>query len=129
MDDEFPDLEEIFETYLGNAKNNKNIITTYKITKQQAKQGLTSNLKISAADICENCKEKDCECKECRGRGYVYKEKTIVIKIQPKIRNNDLIIFEKQRKKFCVDEERGDLFVKSNFYGNRSKRKGKKVYG
>lgn len=127
--DEYPDLGEIFETYLGNTKNNKNIIKTYKIAKKQAKQGLTSNFKISVADICENCKEKDCKCKECRGRGYVYKEKTIVIKIPPKIRNNDLIIFEKQGNKFSVNEERGDLFVKIHIYGNRSKRKGKKVYG
>jgi len=129
--DEFPDLGEIFETYFGNAKKNKNIITTYKITKQQAKQGLTKDLKISVADICDIYKgrEKDCQCKECKGRGYVYKEKTIELKIPPKIKNNDLIIFEKQGNKFSIDEERGDLYIKIHIYGDRSKREGKKIYG
>ena len=129
--DEFEDLGEIFETYFGNAKKNKNIISNYNITKQQAKQGITQNLKISVADICDACngKEMDCQCKECRSRGYVYNEKTIELKIPPKIKNNDFIVFEKQGNKFSVDEERGDLFVKIHIFGDRSKREGKKIYG
>lgn len=129
--DEFEDLGEIFETYFGNAKKNKNIITNYSITKQQAKQGLTQNFKISVADICNTCSGKgiDCQCKECRGRGYVYKEKTIELKIPSKIKNNDFMVFEKQGNKFIVDEERGDLFVKVHIYGDKSKREGKKIYG
>ena len=129
--DEFEDLGEIFETYFRNAKKNKNIITNYNITKQQAKQGLTQNLKISVADICDTCNGKgmDSQCKECSGRGYIYNEKTIELKIPPKIKNNDFIVFEKQGNKFSVDEERGDLFIKIHIFGDRSKREGKKIYG
>ena len=129
--DEFEDLGEIFETYLGNAKKNKNIITNYNITKQQAKQGLTKSLKVPVADICNTCsgKKMDCQCKECSGRGYVYNEKTIELKILPKIKNNDFIVLEKQGNKFSVDEERGDLFIKIHIFGDRSKREGKKIYG
>lgn len=129
--DEFEDLGEIFESYLGNIKPSKNVIITHKITKQQAKQGLIKELKISVADICDVCngKEKNCQCKECNGRGHVYKEKIIELKIPPKIKNNDLIIFEKQGNKLSIDEERGDLYIKIHIYGDRSKREGKKIYG
>lgn len=131
MEDEFADLEEIFETYFRNSKKNKNVLTTYKITKQQAKQGLTQNLKISVADICDTCKGMDtsCQCEECHGRGHIYNEKTMVLKIPPKIRNNDLIVIEKQGNQFNIDKERGDLFIRIHIYGNRSKRKGNIIYG
>ena len=131
ISDEFQNLEEIFEKYFENIEKSKNIITTYNVTKKQAKQGMNQKFKISVSDICDTCKwrKKGYECKKCHNKGYVYKEKTFELKIPPKIRNNDIIVFEKQGNKFIVDEERGDLFVKIHIYGDKSKRKGKKYIG
>lgn len=129
--EEFTQLEEIFESYFGTAqKENKNIMTTYNITKQQAKQGVIQNLKISVADICDSCKgkEADCQCKECNGKGYVYHEKTIIVRIPSKTKNNDLIIIQKQGNQFNMNEERGDIYVRIHIYGSRSKGKGKIIY-
>lgn len=168
--DEFPDLKEIFEIFFKSSKRNirrdKNVITTCNITKQQAKQGLIKNVKISGANICNTCKStgkkiefqtkkcevcndkgiiqeernsklgkrkieklcNTCQCEDCYGRGYIYNEKSIELKIPPKIKNNDLIIIEKQGNQFRVEKERGNLIIKIHIYGNRSKRKGKIIY-
>lgn len=134
--DEFAQLEEIFEKYFTTFKKNKNVLTNCNITKQQAKKGITKNIKVSIADICSNCKGsgknidfQTKQCERCCGRGYIYSEKTIAVKIPPKIRNNDLIVIESQGNKLYIDKERGDIFIRVHIYGNRSKRKGKIIYG
>lgn len=150
---EFENIPEIFAAFFKDAKintnKNKNVITTCKITKQQAKTGLNKNMKISVADICDTCKgtgkneennqytisrqlapEKtynNHQCKNCYGTGYTYNEKDITINIPPKTKNNDYIIFKEKGNKFKLNEERGNLLIKIHIYGNNSKRKGKMI--
>lgn len=127
--DEFSELEEIFKKCFGTARRkNKNVITTFNITKQQAREGLTNDVKISVANICNNCNGADKECEKCYGSGYTYNENTVVLKIPANIKNNDVIVIEKQGNLFKKEEQRGDLFIKIHIYGDKSKRKGKKIY-
>ena len=70
ISDEFQNLEEIFEKYFENIEKSKNIITTYNVTKKQAKQGMTQKFKISVSDICDTCK----------GRKKVTNVKNVIIK-------------------------------------------------
>ena len=51
-------------------------------------KGITKNIKVSIADICSNCKGsgknidfQTKQCERCCGRGYIYSEKTIAVKI------------------------------------------------
>lgn len=71
---EFENIPEIFAAFFKDAKintnKNKNVITTCKITKQQAKTGLNKNMKISVADICDTC----------RGTGKNEENKTTIYK-------------------------------------------------
>ena len=133
--DELADLEEIFETYFRTLKRNRNVIRTCNITRQQGKQGVIKKVKISVANICNDCKGtgnkikfQEQKCKNCCGRGYIYSKKAIVVKIPPKTRNNDYIVFEGKGNKFKADKERGSIFIKIHIYGDRSKRKGNRIY-
>ena len=54
--------------------------------------------------------------------------KNINFEIPPKVKNNDYIVLKKQGNKLRKDEERGDIIIKIRIYGDKSKRKGKKLY-
>ena len=45
-----------------------------------------------------------------------------------KVKNNDYIVLKRQGNKLRKDEERGDIIIKIRIYGDKSKRKGKKLY-
>ena len=104
-----------------------------KITKQQAKQGLNKKIQTSVTDICNVCNgtgkdENLKECENCSGDGFIHNLKNINFEIPPKVKNNDYIVLKKQGNKLHKDEERGDIIIKIHIYGDRSKRKGKKLY-
>ena len=131
--DEFvKDFVKIF-SYFFRGMCKKNIIIICKITKQQAKQGLNKKIQTSVTDICNVCNgtgkdENLKECENCSGDGFIHNLKNINFKIPPKVKNNDYIVFKKQGNKLYKDEERGDIIIKIHIYGDRSKRKGKKLY-
>lgn len=131
--DEFvKDIGKIF-SYFFRGMCKKNIIIICKITKQQAKQGLNKKIQTSVTDICNVCNgtgkdENLKECENCSGDGFIQNLKNINFEIPPKVKNNDYIVFKKQGNKLRKDEERGDIIIKIHIYGDRSKRKGKKLY-
>ena len=131
--DEFvKDFGKIFSYFfIGMCK--KNIIIICKITKQQAKQGLNKKIQTSVTDICNVCNgtgkdENLKECENCSGDGFIQNLKNINFEIPPKVKNNDYIVLKKQGNKLRKDEERGDIIIKIRIYGDKSKRKGKKLY-
>lgn len=127
---DFEELGEIFATFFENKKISKDCVETYKITKQEAKEGLEKDIKILTADICEECKgirNPNAICKKCYGRGYRFNEKTIHINIPAKIKNNDCLVYKGKGNQLKANEERGDLYIKIHIYGNKSNRKGKKI--
>ena len=126
------DFGKIF-SYFFRGMCKKNIIIICKITKQQAKQGLNKKIQTSVTDICNVCNgtgkdENLKECENCSGDGFIHNLKNINIEIPPKVKNNDYIVLKKQGNKLQKDEERGDIIIKIHIYGDRSKRKGKKLY-
>ena len=131
--DEFvKDFGKIF-SYFFRGMCKKNIIIICKITKQQAKQGLNKKIQTSVTDICNVCNgtgkdENLKECENCSGDGFIYNLKNINFEIPPKVKNNDYIVLKKQGNKLQKDEERGDIIIKIHIYGDRRKRKGKKLY-
>lgn len=131
--DEFvKDIGKIF-SYFFRGMLKKNIVIINKITKQQAKQGLNKKIQTSVTDICNVCNgtgkdENLKECDNCSGDGFIQNLKNINFEIPPKVKNNDYIVFKKQGNKLRKDEERGDIIIKIRIYGDRSKRKGKKLY-
>ena len=131
--DEFvKDFGKIF-SYFFRGMFKKNIVIIYKITKQQAKQGLNKKIQTSVIDICNVCNgtgkdENLKECENCFGDGFIHNLKNINFEIPPKVKNNDYIVLKKQGNKLRKDEERGDIIIKIRIYGDKSKRKGKKLY-
>lgn len=131
--DEFvKDIGKIF-SYFFRGMLKKNIVIINKITKQQAKQGLNKKIQTSVTDICNVCNgtgkdENLKECENCSGDGFIQNLKNINFEIPPKVKNNDYIVFKKQGNKLRKDEERGDIIIKIRIYGDKSKRKGKKLY-
>lgn len=126
------DFGKIF-SYFFRGMCKKNIIIICKITKQQAKQGLNKKIQTSVTDICNVCNgtgkdENLKECENCSGDGFIQNLKNINFVIPPKVKNNDYIVLKKQGNKLHKDEERGDIIIKIHIYGDRSKRKGKKLY-
>lgn len=131
--DEFvKDFGKIF-SYFFRGMFKKNIVIIYKITKQQAKQGLNKKIQTSVIDICNVCNgtgkdENLKECENCSGDGFIQNLQNINFKIPPKVKNNDYIVLKRQGNKLSKDEERGDIIIKIRIYGDKSKRKGKKLY-
>ena len=131
--DEFvKDFGKIF-SYFFRGMCKKNIIIICKITKQQAKQGLNKKIQTSVTDICNVCNGtgKDENLKEyenCFRDGFIHNLKNINFEIPPKVKNNDYIVLKRQGNKLRKDEERGDIIIKIRIYGDKSKRKGKKLY-
>ncbi len=85
---ESKELNEIFTTFLINTKNkrSRNIVTTCKITKQQARTGLIKIITINVVNICNCCggtgkKEeyKTGECKACKGARVVQEETDTIV--------------------------------------------------
>lgn len=128
--EDIKEIGEIFEEFFKDKKISEDVIETCKITKQEAKEGVLKDIKISTADICEECKgvKNNNKCPKCYGRGYRFNEKTIHINIPAKTKNNDCLILEGEGNQLKADEERGDLYIKIHIYGNKSNRKGKKIY-
>ena len=127
---EVEELGKIFEKFFKNNKISKDSIETYKITKQEAKEGTEKDIKISTADICEECKgikNTNQKCPKCYGYGYYFNEKTMHINIPAKIKNNDCLVYKGEGNQLKVDEERGDLYINIHIYGNKGNRKGKKI--
>lgn len=131
--DEFvKDIGKIF-SYFFRGMLKKNIVIINKITKQQAKQGLNKKIQTSVTDICNVCNgtgkdENLKECENCSGDGFIKNLKNINFEIPPKVKNNDYIVLKKHGNKLSKDEERGDIIIKIRIYGDKSKRKGKKLY-
>lgn len=131
--DEFvKDFGKLF-SYFFRGMFKKNIVIIYKITKQQAKQGLNKKIQTSVIDICNVCNgtgkdENLKECENCSGDGFIQNLQNINFEIPPKVKNNDYIVLKRQGNKLRKDEERGDIIIKIRIYGDKSKRKGKKLY-
>lgn len=129
---EFGNIGNVLAEFFKDAPNNRDVIKVYKIARQQAKEGVTRNIKTLIADVCEVCngtgKKDDTVCENCQGRRFVYNEKNVEIKIPPKTKNNDYIILEGKGNKFSINQKRGDLVIKIHIYGNKSRRRGKKIY-
>ena len=131
--DEFvKDFGKIF-SYFFRGMFKKNIVIIYKITKQQAKQGLNKKIQTSVIDICNVCNgtgkdENLKECENCSGDGFIQNLQNTNFEIPPKVKNNDYIVLKRQGNKLRKDEERGDIIIKIRIYGDKSKRKGKKLY-
>lgn len=125
----FEDVENIFLEYFQNAKD---VNIACSITKKQAKEGATKNLKLSRFEKCEDCmgigKLDGVQCKECKGNGKKIKARNLIIHIPRKIKNNDRILVKEKGNWQEKQNNFSDLYINVNIYGDKKERKGKIVY-
>ena len=126
---DFENCNEIIQQLLKNTVRSKNVLEELKITKEQSKKGMITSMKIHTADVCRYCNDQINEkCKNCYGIGYTFTEKEIKVKIPPKTKNNDCIVYRKIGNQFSFDDERGNVYIRIKIYGDKRKRKGRMFY-
>lgn len=99
---EFNNLENIFNEYF----NQKDIYITLKLTREQAKSGISMPVKISKKIINND-------------NNYVIKKEFETVTIPRNTKNNTIIKIHKKGNQNNNNKENGDLYVKIKIFGQK----------